>query len=55
MRNKEIIIIEYSDQDANREQREKDWANKLNLQPDYFNESNLLWFDCILDYEFNQK
>jgi len=52
-RNKEIIIIEYSNQNMERAERQKDWARKLNRPDNYFNSNNLIWLDSILDYEFN--
>lgn len=55
MKNKEIILVEYSYQKMERGEREKDWANKLNLPDNYFNPNNLIWLDSILDYDFNQK
>jgi SIR2-like protein len=50
---REIIIIEYSDQSVDKKAREKDWSIKLQLGNNYFNDSNLIWLDSILDYDFN--
>lgn len=49
---REIIIVEYPDQQMEKSAREKDWSKKLKLPENYFNDTNLIWLDSILDFEF---
>lgn len=50
---REIIIVEYSDQRMDKKTREKEWDVKLQVGNNYFNDSNLIWLDSILDYDLN--
>lgn len=50
--NKEIIIVEFENNQFSLEQRKTFWSEQLHLEQKYFNDNNLIRLRSILEYEF---